>query len=970
MRLTPRELRRMVEGASTPEERIEGPFDPVESAGTGGERLRRWRERVAGGDARRFRRRLRGEGWSEAEARRALGPVRLRAGASLPGWASIVAEAAALSAEAGEPLLAPFVQVARRRLAEAGPRPPGYPVSAPALAQMEAALLRALAAECAPALEVERSAFAAVRPGGGDFEEHMRSGGLTRLLVRLPVLARLAATRVEHWLAATAELLERLRVDQQLLRDTFAGSRPLGPVRSAALGLSDPHGGGRTVAVLEFASGDRVVYKPRGMAVDAACQELLRWLRRDGTLPRLRTLTVLDRGTYGWMEHAAPAPCRDAAEVALHHERAGVLSCLAYLLGGTDFHAGNLLACGGHPVLVDLEALLTAPVREGLPGGGTAEEAAECRDSVLGTSLFPRWGTGPDGQARREGGLVAAGPEPTNLPWLGGRPCPAVEHLDRTEAGFARAYRALLRHREDLLSADGPLRAFSAVEVRVVLRATRSYQALLLRTRHPRFLADGAERSLELDTLARSALRRSGRGSPWRVLRAERRELEEGDVPLFRVPADGTRGTDGSSREVGELRGRSGYAEMVRRLGSLGPADLRVQRRLVRLAFTVRAPRLPREPREEAGPLPAAELREEAAAIAEDLLRSALRAPGGGATWLQAVRTGTSHRSGFAEAGLSFAHGLPGIALFLAACARATGERRYGDAARDALRPLLRSLRARRYSPALAARMGIGGAAGSGGIVYALVRTARFLDDDAVLRAAGEVASGITPGRVRRDRALDLFGGSAGAALGLLALHEASGKPDALERAAGCGTHLLNHLRSPSAPAASRPGFAHGAAGVAHALHRLHGATGDADFLRAAEEPGRGRLTGPRGPLRFSWCRGAAGVGLASGGRRMAAALAAVERAPLAACDHPCCGNLGAVELLLVAWQRTGRGELREKALERAGEVVRRSRRRCSYGTGVADLYAPGFLQGTAGIGYGLLRLADPGLFPCALLWE
>jgi lantibiotic modifying enzyme len=30
----------------------------------------------------------------------------------------------------------------------------------------------------------------------------------------------------------------------------------------------------------------------------------------------------------------------------------------------------------------------------------------------------------------------------------------------------------------------------------------------------------------------------------------------------------------------------------------------------------------------------------------------------------------------------------------------------------------------------------------------------------------------------------------------------------------------------------------------------------------------------------------------------------------------------------------------------------------------------PGFLQGKAGIGYGLLRMSRPGMLPSVLLWE
>ena len=57
MAFRPRELRWMVEESMTLSERLGGSVDPGGSgryAGTAGTRLRKWRDRVAKGDARRF----------------------------------------------------------------------------------------------------------------------------------------------------------------------------------------------------------------------------------------------------------------------------------------------------------------------------------------------------------------------------------------------------------------------------------------------------------------------------------------------------------------------------------------------------------------------------------------------------------------------------------------------------------------------------------------------------------------------------------------------------------------------------------------------------------------------------------------------------------------------------------------------------------------------------------------------------
>jgi lantibiotic modifying enzyme len=77
--------------------------------------------------------------------------------------------------------------------------------------------------------------------------------------------------------------------------------------------------------------------------------------------------------------------------------------------------------------------------------------------------------------------------------------------------------------------------------------------------------------------------------------------------------------------------------------------------------------------------------------------------------------------------------------------------------------------------------------------------------------------------------------------------------------------------------------------------------------------------------------------------------------------DHPCCGNCGRIELLLVAAQK------------QATWVVARAKQAGAFHLFPnlpKDVYNPGFFQGTAGIGYELLRLAYLNILPSALLWD
>jgi lantibiotic modifying enzyme len=293
-----------------------------------------------------------------------------------------------------------------------------------------------------------------------------------------------------------------------------------------------------------------------------------------------------------------------------------------------------------------------------------------------------------------------------------------------------------------------------------------------------------------------------------------------------------------------------------------------------------------------------------------------------------------------------------------------------------------------------------------GGIVYALTRLSQLLEAPDLLADARQAASLLTAERIAADGELDVLSGAAGALLGLLALYDAAGDPDALATARAAAEHLLAS-RAPSASGHRAwktldgkllTGFSHGAAGIAYALTRLHAVAPDPSLLEAAAEaiayedsvysPEAGnwpdyRDDGPPG-YPVQWCHGAAGIGLARLGglpvldsaairHDVQIALGAAARLGLGAVDHLCCGNLGLADLQLTAGLRLGDAALVATAGRRAAAVLARAEQAGAFAlhpllpTGA---FNPGLFQGTAGIGYELLRLAHPDLVPSVLLWE
>ena len=134
------------------------------------------------------------------------------------------------------------------------------------------------------------------------------------LLQEYPVMARQVVVRVTQWVESSLQLARALTTDLPLLADLFCDGEHPGKVVGLKADLGDRHRGGRTVMSLQFSSGLRVVFKPRSLGVEARFQDLLGWCN-EHLDSRFRVLTVLDRGTHGWMEHVRVQSCHSESEV-------------------------------------------------------------------------------------------------------------------------------------------------------------------------------------------------------------------------------------------------------------------------------------------------------------------------------------------------------------------------------------------------------------------------------------------------------------------------------------------------------------------------------------------------------------------------------------------------------------------------------------------------------------------------------
>jgi type 2 lantibiotic biosynthesis protein LanM len=857
--------------------------------------------------------------------------------------------------------------------------------------------------------------------------QKLAQDGLVTLFERYSALARLLATVTYNWIAAHTEFYTRLTADLPLIRETWSAIADR--VVNVQPALSDPHRGGRSVIGVEFECGLQLIYKPRNLAVEAAFSGLLDWCNAQNPTLDFKSLRVLNLASHGWVERAPEIPT-SADQRPAYYRRTGMLLAALYLLRGADYHYQNLLTCGEYPVAIDQEGLLYPEIHNPLEDSATGLAHREFSRTVLRIGLLPAWNGSENGGASDVSALGGSA-SGTRANWLhpntdrmAFRNSPATpesrvaepqaDYVNQIIAGFEEVYGLFLAHRAELLRPGSPLTAFVGVPTRFVFRNTQLYATLAQNSLEPKHLRDGLSRSLQLERLSRAFLCNSLPAAQSEVLTAEMAALQNGDIPIFGVNSAKTDlQLEDTGGEASNLFAQPGYEQVIEQFTKWDESDLARQTGYIHASFyaqratdAAQNPTLSVSIPETALELTSVEFSEAALELGLRLENQALR-DGKAATWIFLGYDKRINRYRLNPLDFTLYSGLGGVALFLAGLAHVTGEKRFGELARGAWETRLPLLRQSEYVRRAIKQLGIGGGLGVGGLLYSLVRCGTLLKDAELIETAGNLLR-LDGDLIANDKKYDLIFGAGGAILSLLSLYATTNDPRALAQAQLCGEHLLNY-RTTDAETGLRAwttidgklatGFSHGAAGIAYALLKLGAATGETAFGAAAREAIAWensryaenvrnwlyyRATPEQPTAWTTWCHGATGIGLA----RVAGlpyhdtsavrddinrALDTTVSYGLRDIDHLCCGNFGRGELFVEAARRLNNPAWLATARTWGSQLVARARQGEGYRIlpgASGDAYSPGFFQGTSGVGYALLRLADPSALPSALLWE
>ncbi len=763
------------------------------------------------------------------------------------------------------------------------------------------------------------------------FCKALNDGRWRELARQYPVMARLMTERTVFFGEAVDELVDRLDADRPVLDHGFLPGCLDWKIADVDPGMGDTHNFARCVMRVQFDGGAVLYYKPKPLANERWFNDILAPALRACNVP-LGSVAVLDRGTYGWARDAREK--NDAESLkdgsSLSVPDMARITAVFYWLNGTDFHFENLVNGPETCHAIDLETLFNS-----LPWLDEADGAEWRRWTFLSTDML-RARFGYEGSAADASGLYAESfdapfpvydfevtqegglrlkiwrPDAEGRSTTGPIEAPFPPGGPSSEPSLASAIpEALARVRKAL---PDVLRQLPQNAIcRFVLRPTMFYARLFQRLYMPRFLADAAHFSIELNGLCAGlrAFPEQRRPCMMALFESEIAQLQRGDIPYFgyspfalSLRADGDVVVDTFFVE-------SGMSLVMRKLAAIDEDDVREEVGLVlasealaKFSWTEarRRQSLPADPVDGARGSDGNAISQCCALIANEIVAAARRLPNGRTRWLGHIGDAAAKSIVPHLCDDSYFGGYWGVMSFLTRCA--CFFRKAGEPLSALENFLTEETEIRRdfagYAPSARSVVGLDGVAGQ------VIGYLRLIDADPhrwlfLEDRLAECLATLEPDRLDIDPVPDVIAGNAGLilALSLLASQPWVGTSGQMHAsiarilAHSIDTVLAKAIAADSGTFWRSPlsqngliGFAHGNAGylvclaqclVAYEKTGLRLSTCQIEKIRStlrqalvweranrrgADWPDLRPELGANAMLNNSWCHGLSGLGL------------------------------------------------------------------------------------------------------------
>ena len=365
------------------------------------------------------------------------------------------------------------------------------------------------------------------------------------------VLARLY-TEISIWFVRNIEeMCENITNDKELIKAKFDIAEREFVLNKINIGIGDTHNFGKTVTILEFINGKKIVYKPRNLKINEAYNNLVEFLNRTRKIDILKSLKTISCESHGYEEFLEYRVCETENELHHFYIRFGELLAIAYIFNATDLHMENIIAYGEYPVLIDLETFIQQPntfsdekinqklkyefdsvkrtlllesrLRGDERGEGVDISAINGEGYVLDDILIP-----VDmftDMARYEKQKIRVNGA-KNLPFSDKHSKNIKKYVNDILRGFKNIYEIFLESRDKGILED-IINQFSDIPVRHLIRNTDQYDTILRHSMHPDHLQDMLDREKILENMW------SNSSYDGNVVISEINGMRRNDIPFF-----------------------------------------------------------------------------------------------------------------------------------------------------------------------------------------------------------------------------------------------------------------------------------------------------------------------------------------------------------------------------------------------------------------------------------------------------
>ncbi|CYU82082.1 lantibiotic synthetase [Streptococcus suis] len=406
---------------------------------------------------------------------------------------------------------------------------------------------------------------------------------------------------LENRVISLGVMLKRLRKHRTDIfrRFNLSNSEKIYSIQSGG----DVHNNGQTVNIIEFDTGEKIIYKPRSVSGEVCYRKFVVTFN-ELFKTNLLSIRALDFDTYGFTEFIE----RVVDEKNYDMTHAGRLLCMMYMLNASDMHFENVFWTSQGPVPIDLETLFQ-PLRQKQVDKVEDDQSAYSKlaRSVCGTGILPY---SLDNQGNSDVGFTGFRDENTrspvktlyvrngfssniNIRWNSDEldntsdslikdikfEIFVVERCKKVTEGFTELYQKISEKREVFKKLVWD--SFRDMKIRYLHNMTYRYEQILR-------VLTAAEPSQRIDLahmlVSRLALLSSTSDVSLPI--SESKQIRNGDIPYLYVQFDSNVIADSNGRVA--MLTTSPMNEFSYKLQNLNDQDLVNQVRLIKLSFLSR----------------------------------------------------------------------------------------------------------------------------------------------------------------------------------------------------------------------------------------------------------------------------------------------------------------------------------------------------------------------------------------------